>query len=136
MNQPQQASIDSLREENRVLRSQLGKRRIQFSDDQRRSLAAKPSVLGRKLLPEIATIVTPDTFLRWHRRLIAQKYDGSEVCRPGERTTKKEMERLVVRMAREKRDWGYRRISGALSNFGSCPKSAISARRAAVGGQQ
>ena len=66
-----------IREENRVLREQLGQKRLRFNDDQRRRLAAKAKGLGRKLLREVATIVTPETLLVWHRRLIAQKYDGS-----------------------------------------------------------
>jgi hypothetical protein len=69
--------IEYLREENRVLREQLGGRRSRLSDDQRRRLAAKAKLLGRRLLAEVATIVAPETLLAWHRRLIAQKYDGS-----------------------------------------------------------
>jgi len=77
MNQRQLQVIEYLREENRVLREQLGERRLRLSDDQRRRLAAKAKGLGRKLLRDVATIVTPETLLRWHQRLIAQKYDGS-----------------------------------------------------------
>ena len=76
MNQQQFQLIDYLREENRVLREQMGKRRLRFNDEQRRRLAAKAKGLGRKLLQEVATIVTPEILLAWHRRLIAQKYDG------------------------------------------------------------
>jgi putative transposase len=118
MNQRQQHAIDYLREENRVLRAQLGSRRLRFTDDQRRSLAAKAKLLGRKLLADVATIVSPDTLLTWHRKLIAQKYDGSARRGPGRPTTKKEIQALVVRMAKENRDWGYLRIQGALSNVG------------------
>jgi hypothetical protein len=75
--------IDYLREENRVLREQLGGRRLRFTDDQRRRLAAKAKGLGRKALAELGTIVTPETLLAWHRRLIAQKYDGSNKRVPG-----------------------------------------------------
>ena len=67
---------------------------------------------------EMATLVTPETLLAWHRKLIAQKYDGSARRKPGRPLTKKELETLVVRMAEENRDWGYRRIQGALSNLG------------------
>src|SRR5215831_4235399 len=77
MNQQQLQLIHYLREENRVLREQLGPKRLRFNDDQRRRLAAKAKGVGRKLLREVATIVTPETLLAWHRRLIAQKYDGS-----------------------------------------------------------
>jgi hypothetical protein len=81
-------------------------------------LAAKAKGLGRKLLAEVATIVTPETLLAWHRKLIAQKYDGSGQLGPGRPRTTRELEAWVVRMARENRDWGYRRIQGALSNLG------------------
>jgi hypothetical protein len=74
MNQRQQQRIEYLREENRVLREQLGERRLRFNDDQRRRLAVRAKGLGRKLLAEVATLVTPDTLLAWHRRLIAQKF--------------------------------------------------------------
>ena len=117
MNQPQQHAIEYLREENRVLREQLGSRRLRLNDDQRRRLAAKAKRLGRRLLAEIATIVTPETLLAWHRKLIARKYDGSGARGSG-RPTDGRIETLVIRMAEENRDWGYRRIFGALSNLG------------------
>jgi transposase len=78
----------------------------------------KPRDWGRKLLKEVATIVTPETLLAWHRKLIAQKYDGSGKRRQGRPQTASEIETLVVRMAEENRDWGYRRIQGALANVG------------------
>src|SRR5271170_7238792 len=65
----------------------------------------KATLLGRKRLAEVATVVTPETSLKWHRKLIARKYDGSARRRPGRPTTKKEIEALVVRMAKENRDW-------------------------------
>jgi hypothetical protein len=83
MNQRQLQVTDYLREENRVLREQLDGRRLRLNDDQRRRLAAKAKGLGRKLLAEVATIVTPETLLAWHRKLIARKYDGSGKRGPG-----------------------------------------------------
>jgi putative transposase len=91
---------------------------VRLDDDQRRRLAAKAKGLGRKLLREVATIVTPETLLTWHRKLIAQKYDGSGKRGPGRPGSAGEIEAFVVRMADENRDWGYRRIQGALSNLG------------------
>ncbi len=73
LNRNQQAVIDYLIEENRVLKDQLEGQQLQFTDDQRRRLAAKAKVLGRRLLDEIETLVTPDTLLAWHRKLIAEK---------------------------------------------------------------
>ena len=118
MNQRQQQTIEYLREENRVLREQLGNRRLRFNDDQRRRLAVRAKGVGPKLLAEVATLVTPDTLLAWHRKLIAQKYDGHDKRRPGRPRTGGELESLVVRMAEENRAWGYHRIQGAISNLG------------------
>ena len=70
------------------------------------------------MLREVATIVTPDTLLAWHRRLIANKYDGSKHRGPGRPRTQGKIRDLVVRMATENRDWGYRRIQGTLANLG------------------
>jgi hypothetical protein len=66
--------IAFLREENRVLKAQLGHRRLRLDDDQRRRLAVLGQRLGRAWLCEVATLVTPDTILRWHRALIARKW--------------------------------------------------------------
>ena len=85
MNQHQLLVIDYWREENRILRAQLGGRRLRFTDGQRRCLAAKAKGLGRKRLAEFATIVTPETLLAWHRQLIAHKYDRSGQRGPGDR---------------------------------------------------
>jgi hypothetical protein len=95
MNQHQLQIIDYLREENRVLREQLDGRRVRFNDDQRRRLAAKAKGLGRRLLAEVATIVTPETLLAWHRKLIANKYDGTAQRGPGRPRTAVDIEKLV-----------------------------------------
>ena len=77
INQGQYDVIYYLQEENRGLREQLAPRRLRFTDAQRRRLAAKAKVLGRRVLKDLDTLVMPDTLLAWHRRLIARKYDGS-----------------------------------------------------------
>jgi transposase InsO family protein len=118
LNQQQQEVIDYLQEENRVLREQLGGRRLRLNDDQRRRLAVKAQKLGRRVLHELATLVTPETLLAWHRKLIGRKHDGSQQRGPGRPRTPNEIQQLVVRMATENRDWGYRRIQGALANLG------------------
>jgi putative transposase len=117
MNQRQLHAIEYLREENRVLREQVGERRLRLNDEQRRRLTAKANGLGRKLLAEVATIVTPETLLRWHRKLVAEKYDSGNRG-PGRPRKPGEIEDLVVQMAEQNRDWGYRRIQGGLSNLG------------------
>ena len=117
-NQQQQDSIEYLREENRVLREQLEGKRIRFTDDQRRRLAEKAKSLGRSVLQNVATLVTPETLLAWHRRLIAKKYDGSAHRGPGRPRVMTAIRTLIVQMAQENRTWGYTRIQGALSNLG------------------
>jgi len=118
MNQRQQQVIEYLVEENRVLPEQIGNRRMRFTDNQRCRLAVKAKRLSRKVLAQVATIVTPETLLAWHRKLIAMKYDGSKYRSPGRPPTAAGISALVVRMAEENRGWGYRRIQGALSNLG------------------
>src|SRR5499433_331941 len=86
-------------EKNRVLREQIGNRRMRFTDNQRCRLAVKAKRLNRKVLGQVATIVTPETLLAWHRKLIAMKYDGSTYRTPGRPTTATEISDLVVRMA-------------------------------------
>jgi len=83
VNEHQRTVIAYLQEENRVLREVHGRKRLRFNDDQRRRLAVKGRALGRRMLREIGSVVTPDTILRWHRELIARKYDGSEGRAPG-----------------------------------------------------
>jgi putative transposase len=117
VNQQQREVIDYLQEENRALREQLRPGRLRFTDDQGRRLAVKAKILGRRVLRDIATIVTPDTLLAWHRRLIAQQYDGSARRGPGRPPVPTEIRALIMRMATENRTWGYTRIQGALANL-------------------
>ena len=104
--------------ENRVLREQLGPKRIGFTDKQRGVLAEKGQAVGRKQLKQIASIASPDTILRWFRELVAKKYDGSKWRRPGPVGNPSEIKDLVVQMARENRTWVYTRLVGAMANLG------------------
>ena len=98
VNRQQQDAIAYLRTENRVLREKLGKKRILLNDDQRRRLAVKGKILGRKMLEELAGIVTPDTILRWHRELVARHWDYSGRRRAGRRpSVTDEIVELVLR---------------------------------------
>jgi transposase InsO family protein len=68
---------------------------------------------------ELTTIVTPDTILRWHRTLVAKKWDYTDRRKsPGRPSVKTEIVDLVLRFARENLSWGYDRIQGALANLG------------------
>ncbi|PYR88927.1 MAG: hypothetical protein DMF84_26720 [Acidobacteria bacterium] len=93
-------------EENRVLRRQLGGRRVRLTDDDRPRLAAPAYRLGRQALRNVATIVTPDTLLRWHRQLIARKWTYAQT-RTRRRGVLAEVRKLVGRMAKENPTWGY-----------------------------
>jgi len=128
LNQQQQDVVEYLREENRVLREQLKGKRLRFTDDQRRRLAAKGKTLGSKVLREICTLVTPETILRWYRTLIAKKYDSSGKRGPGRPPTKESIQNFVVRMAKENISWGYGRIQGALKNLGHVVSRSTIAR--------
>ena len=118
VNRHQADLIEYLREENRVLREHLGPRPLRLTDAQRRRLAVRGQKLGRRVLRQVAGIVTPDTILRWYRTLIARKYDGSARRGRGRPMTPREVAALVVRMASENPTWGYTRIRGALLNLG------------------
>jgi len=119
INRQEQDVIEYLRAENRVLREKLGKKRILLNDDQRRRLAVKGKLLGRKTLKQLGSIFTPDTILRWHRELVARHWDYSGRRKhAGRPPVSKEIVDLVVRIAREGPTWGYDRIQGAIANLG------------------
>jgi hypothetical protein len=95
------AQIDYLKAENRALRSRLGRRRILFTDAERRTLATLAKEVGSHALRELDPIVTPATLLCWHRELVAKKWTFLERRGPGRPRTAIDIEQLVVRMARE-----------------------------------
>jgi hypothetical protein len=108
VNRHQQQVIEYLLEENRVLKEQVKGRCLRLTDDQRRRLAAKGRRLGRRVLRQVATIVTPDTILRWHRQLIARKWTF-EPKRPGRPGIMHQISSLIVRMATDNPGWGLDR---------------------------
>ena len=119
MHREQQKIIDFYRLQVEALMKAQGKKRLLLTDDQRRLLAVKGKSLGRKALMELTTIVTPDTILRWHRTLVAKKWDFSKHRKSaGRPRVKQEIVELVLRFARENPSWGYDRIQGALANLG------------------
>ena len=112
----QQDAVAYLIEENRILRGHV-RGRLRLTDDERRRLAVHGRRLGRRRLRDVATIVTPETILRWHRQLIARKWTYAK-RRGGRAGVLAEIRRLAVRMAEENPTWGYTRIVGALKNVG------------------
>lgn len=117
LNRRQQAAIDYLIDENRLLKARLDGRRVMFSDAECRRLAVRAKALGRKALIEIETLVSPDTLLRWHRQLVAQKGNTANRRKVGRPRTKDELVSVVVRMSTENPRWGYTRIQGVLKNL-------------------
>jgi putative transposase len=111
------AQIEYLIEENRILRNQITTR-LRLTDPERKLLVEKAVVLG-KLMADTVTIVKPQTIMKWHRRLVAKKFDGSTFrTKHGRPPVAREVEELVVNMARDNPSWGYDRIAGALKNLG------------------
>jgi putative transposase len=110
--------IEYLVAENRILRDQI-KGQVHLSDAERRTLAEIGKKLSKQALEEVASIVKPDTILAWHRKLVAQKFDGSKHRKSlGRPRIEPELQELVLRIARENRSWGYDRIQGALKHLG------------------
>ena len=103
VNQRQQQIIEFQNAEIEALLKKLGKKRVLLTDDQRRILAVKGKALGRKALMELTTIVTPDSILRWHRELVAKKWDYSDLRKnkPGRPRVRQFIVDLVLRLATE-----------------------------------
>ena len=110
--------IEFLQAENRLLKEKLGPKRIRFTDAERALLARKAKAVGRKALLKLDTVVSPDTLMRWHRRLVAQKWNFAHRRGPGRPGIMREIGALIVRMALDNSGWGYTRIQGALANLG------------------
>ncbi len=111
INRHQQDGIVYLKEENRILREKLGTKRMR--------LARLGIRLGRSVLNDACGVFSPDTILRWHRNLIARKYDGSKKkSKPGRKRISEEVEQLIVQIARKNKTWGSRRIKGQLKYLG------------------
>jgi transposase InsO family protein len=108
--------IEFLQAENRLLKDRLRGKRIRFTNPERALLARKAKAVGRKALLELDTVVSVDTLLRWHRRLIAEKWNFVNRRGPGRPGIMQKISDLIVRMAQNNPGWGYTRIQGALGN--------------------
>jgi putative transposase len=110
--------IEYLVAENRILRDQITGR-LRLTDAERKTLAAIGKKLSKQALEEVPSIVKPDTILARHRKLVAQKFDGSAHRKSlGRPRVAPELDELVLRMARKNRSWGYDRIVGTLQHLG------------------
>ena len=105
-------AVDSLKEQVKVLKEKQEKdKRILLNNHQRMRLAAKATRLTRRLLEKTSVLFTPDTILGWHRKLVAQKHDGSDNCKnPGRPKISQETTDLVIRFKQENPHRGYTRI--------------------------
>ncbi|MBD3274649.1 MAG: transposase, partial [Candidatus Marinimicrobia bacterium] len=119
INRQQTEIIEYLLEENKILREKFGKKRILLNDNQRRRLAVLGRKLGRKTLGQFCTSFSPDTVLRWHRELVARKYDGSRNrSKYGRPKISDEIKQLILDMAQECRHFGCKKIAGYLKYLG------------------
>jgi hypothetical protein len=118
INQELLLQVEYLTAENRILRAHL-RNRLRLTRDERSSLGEIGKRVGRKGLEKVASVARPETVLGWFRKLVAQKFDGSKHrSYPGRPKIGREIEKLIVEMARENSGWGYDRIGGALANLG------------------
>ena len=118
VNRHQQAVIEYLTEERQILIEQLGGKPKAFTNSQRIRLARKAKDLGRRALFGISPIVTPDTLLRWYRKLVAEKWTFKSKRKRGRPRIDYEVEQLVLRMLQENPQWESDRVVGALANLG------------------
>ncbi len=106
-----------LRNENKILKSKI-KKRIVFTNDERRTLVESAMAMGRDLMEQVVTIVKPKTILAWQQKLEKEKWDYSDRRKnnPGRPRIGRDVEQLVCKMAREN-EWGYKRIQGELKKL-------------------
>jgi transposase InsO family protein len=118
VNRHQQAVIEYLQEENRILLEQLGGKPRRLTDAQRVRLARKAKIVGRRRLGSFTTLVTPDTLLRWFRTLVAKKWTFAKTNPVGRPRVDPRLEKLVIKLIQEDPTWGSNRIVDALDNLG------------------
>jgi putative transposase len=108
-----------LRHQIALLQRQLGDKQVRFDPADRALLAALLHRLPRQTLHRLRLLVRPDTILRWHRDLLRRHHAAvSRPKRPGRPRTIRSVRMLVLRLAKENPNWGYRRIHGELLVLG------------------
>ena len=118
LNERMQKKLDythtEVRELKEVIEAVTGKKRIPFTDEQRRRLAIAGKVLTPQERTESCQVVKPDTILAWFRKFCAEKYDSSKKRGPGRPRTAEEKRKLVIELATSNPSWGYTKIRDAL----------------------
>lgn len=119
MNQKNQEVIDFLNAEIKTLKEIFGKKRLKFNNEQRAYLAAKFKKLNQEIARQQELLVTPETFMKWYKNLIAQKWDYSKHAKkkPGRKKTDQETVELVLRLLEENPLNGDLDISNKLKNM-------------------
>ncbi len=123
INRQQQEVIEYLKAENSILKDELlkatGRKRILLNDSQRRRLAILGKKLGRGVLSKIGGSFSPDTILKWHRKLGAHKYDGSRNRGKGGRPRISDyLRQLIIDMAKDNKHLGGKTLHGYLKYLG------------------
>jgi hypothetical protein len=119
INRQQQEMIEYLKEENKILREKLGPKRILLNDSQRRRLAILGKKLGRAVLSQVSCTFSPDTILKWHRKLVAAKYDGSKHrSKFGRPNISDQLRQFIIDMAKDNKHLGCRKLYGYLKYLG------------------
>ena len=114
-------AIDYLKEQVRVLVEQQEKqnKRVLLTNSQRMRVAAKAKMISRKMLEQCTVLFTPDTVLGWFRKLIAEKYNGSQNRgKVGKPQISQEIVNLVIRFKEENPRWDYQKIKDQVVYLG------------------
>jgi putative transposase len=108
-----------------ILRHQLAvlqrrqQRRPTLNWADRALIAALLGVIPKARRHGLRLLVTPDTIVRWHRDIVRRRWAmRSTHCKTGRPATRRNIKALVLRLARENPEWGYRRIHGELAGLG------------------
>ena len=111
------AEILILRHQLAVLQRRQPRRpKLNWAD--RARLAALLSVIPNARRHGLRLLVTPETILRWHRDIIRRRQAARSRRGMTGQATRRNIQALVLRLARENPGWGYRRIHGELAGLG------------------
>ena len=112
------AEILLLRHQVTVLQHHQARRpKLNWAD--RALLATLFGVIPKVRRQGLRLVVTPDTILRWHRDIVERRWAARSMRgRSGRPATRRNIKALVLRLARENPEWGYRRIHGELAGLG------------------